>query len=110
MSAAHKCTSEPAVKLEEDHAAGACSVRVGCGHGCVDDGIFVVVVVVASVRFGVGRCAVDDVVRIVELFKAHIVIVVVAVVVSDTVPAKERRCLSMVKRKGGTGTVRTLCR
>ena len=50
VSAAHKCTSEPAVKLEEDHAAGACSVRVGFGHGCVDDGIFVVVVVVASVR------------------------------------------------------------
>ena len=50
MSAAHKCTSEPAVKLEEDHAAGACSVRVGFGHGGVDDGIFVVVVVVASVR------------------------------------------------------------
>ena len=98
MSAAHKCTSEPAVRLEQDHAAGACSVRVGCGHGCVDAGIFVVVVVVASVRFGVGRCAVDDIVRVVELFKAHIIVVVVAVVVSDTVPAKERRALKNWRR------------
>ena len=33
--------------------------------------------------------------RVEKLFKAHIIVVGVAVVVSDTVPAKERRALTI---------------